>query len=151
MSRSAIAAIAAVAAVLTLAAAPALRAETSPIAAGKAVFEKKCVTCHTLERPLAMKADHAGWQEILKRMVKNGAALDQAEFDQVIGYLGAKSAFESRCNTCHDLQRPLTSIKNPEQWQATVVRMAAMQPVVITEAEAGAISLYLSLVTPAAK
>jgi hypothetical protein len=73
-------------------------------------------------------------------MVKNGAALTQAEVDQVVGYLGAKSAFESRCNSCHELQRPLTAIKNPEQWRATVVRMAAMKPGVITDGEAGAIS-----------
>lgn len=144
-------AVATIAAALTFCAAPAVNAEDSPIAAGKGVFEKKCVTCHTLERSLAKKADLAGWQEILKRMVKNGAALTQPEVDQVVGYLGAKSVFESRCNSCHELQRPLAAIKDPEQWRATVVRMAAMKPGVITDAEAGAISLYLSLVTPAAK
>jgi len=130
---------------------PALGADPSPIAAGKAVFDKKCVSCHTLERSLAMKADRAGWETILKRMVAKGAKLDKAEYDQVLGYLGAKSAFEARCNTCHDLQRPLTAIKNPEQWQATVARMSAMKPGVITEADAGAIALYLSLVAPVAK
>lgn len=144
-------ALATLAAALTLAAVPALAAEPSPIAAGKAVFEKKCATCHSLDRSLAQKADHAGWQEILARMVKKGAALDKAEVDQVLAYLGAKSAFESRCNSCHDLQRPLTAIKNPEQWQATVAVMAAKKPGVITESDAGAISLYLSLVKPAAK
>lgn len=141
----------ALAAALALAAAPAVGTEPSPIAAGKAVFETKCVACHALDRSLAKKADRAGWQEILTQMVAKGAALDKAEFDQVLGYLGAKSAFETRCNTCHDLQGPLTSIKNPAQWQATVVRMAAMKPGVISDAEAGAISLYLSLATPAAK
>ena len=32
-----------------------------PIAEGRALFEKKCVTCHTLERSLAKKADRKGW------------------------------------------------------------------------------------------
>jgi cytochrome c2 len=150
MTRHRLIAVAAVVA-LTAAATPALCEETSPIAAGKGVFEKKCVSCHSLERSLALQADRAGWETILKRMITKGAKIDKAEYDQVLGYLGAKSAFESRCNSCHDLQRPLKSIKSPEQWQATVARMAAMKPGVITEAEAGAISLYLSLVTPAAK
>jgi cytochrome c5 len=147
MHRFALATLAA----LALTAAPVLAAEPSPLAGGKAVFEKKCATCHTLDRSLAMKADYDGWKEILARMVKKGAALDKTEFDQVLAYLGAKSAFESRCNTCHDLQRPLTAIKDPGQWLATVTLMAAKKPGVITEADAGAIALYLSLVTPAAK
>jgi cytochrome c5 len=136
-------------AILTLAAVPALCAEPSPIAGGKAVFEKKCVTCHTLDRALATKTDRAGWEDLLKRMIAKGATLDQAESDQLLGYLGAKSAFETRCNTCHDLAKPLAAIKDPGQWQATVVRMAAMKPGVISEAEAGAIALYLSLAAPA--
>ena len=136
------------AAVLTLAAAPALRAETSPLAEGKALYEKTCASCHTLERSLAKKADKAGWEGTIKKMIANGAKLEESQSGQILGYLAAKSAFETRCNTCHDLQRPLAAIKNPEQWQATVARMAAMKPGPITDADAGAITLYLSLVTP---
>ena len=67
-----------------------------------------------------MQADRAGWESTIKRMIAKGAKLDKAQVEPILGYLSAKSAFETKCNTCHDLQRPLTAIKNPEQWKATV-------------------------------
>ena len=136
------------AATLTLAAAPAFSADPSPLAEGKSLYEKTCATCHTLDRSLAKQADKAGWESTIKKMVTNGAKLDESQSGLVLGYLTAKSAFETKCNTCHDLQRPLTAIKNPDQWQATVQRMATMKPGHLADADAGAIALYLSLVTP---
>ena len=136
------------AAALTLSATAAIGAEPSPLAEGRTLFESKCVTCHTLERSLAVQADRAGWENTIKRMIAKGAKLDKAQVEPILGYLSAKSSFETRCNTCHDLQRPLTAIKDPEQWKATVARMAAMKPGTLADADAGAITLYLSLVTP---
>ena len=138
----------AAAAVLTLTATPALCAEPSPLAEGRTLFESKCATCHSLERSLAVQADRAGWENTIKRMIGKGAKLDKAQVEPILGYLSAKSAFEKKCNACHDLQRPLTAIKDAEQWKTTVLRMAAMKPGPITDADAGAITLYLSLVTP---
>jgi cytochrome c5 len=138
------------AAVLTLSASAAIGAEPSPLAAGKALYETTCVTCHALERSLAVQSDRAGWEARIKRMVANGAKISDAQAGQIVGYLAAKSAFETKCNTCHDLQRPLAAIKNPEQWKTTVQRMAAMKAGHLTDADAGAITLYLSLATPAA-
>jgi cytochrome c5 len=134
-------------AALTLSATAAI-AEPSPLAEGRALFEKKCVTCHTLERSLAVKADRATWEATIKRMIAKGAAIDKAQVEPILGYLSAKSAFETKCNTCHDLQRPLTAIKNAEQWKTTVLTMVAKKPGTISDADAGAITLYLSLVTP---
>jgi predicted secreted protein len=136
------------AAALSLAAAPALCAEPSPLAEGRALFQSTCVTCHPLERALAVQADRAGWESKIKRMIANGAKLEETQSGQIVGYLTAKSTFETKCNTCHDLQKPLAAIKNPEQWKSTVQRMAAMVPKAISDADAGAIALYLSLVTP---
>ena len=136
------------AAVLTLSATTVIGAEPSPLAESRALYEKTCATCHPLERSLAKKTDKAGWESTIKKMVANGAKLDESQSGQILGYLTAKSAFETKCNTCHDLQKPLTAIKNPEQWKTTVLRMAAMKPGPITDADAGAITLYLSLVTP---
>jgi cytochrome c5 len=136
------------AAVLTLAATPVLCAEPSPLAEGKALYEKSCATCHALERSLAKKADKAGWEGTIKKMVANGAKLDESQSGLILGYLTAKSAFETKCNTCHDLQKPLASIKDAEQWKATVQRMAAMKAGHLADADAGAITLYLSLVAP---
>jgi cytochrome c5 len=138
-----------VAVALTLSATAAIGAESSPLAEGRSLFESKCGTCHSLERSLVVQADRAGWEGTTKRMIAKGAKLDKNQVAPILEYLSAKSAFETKCNGCHDLQRPLTAIKNPEQWQATVLRMAAMKPGPITDADAGAITLYLSLVTPA--
>lgn len=135
---------------LTLAAAPSLAGEPSPLSSGKDLFEKSCATCHTLEKPLAVQADRAGWEAQIKRMVANGAKLDESQTSLILGYLTAKSAFETKCNACHNLDKPLAAIKDPKQWQETVKRMAAMPPGAISEADAGAIALYLSLVTPVA-
>lgn len=135
--------------VLTLAATPALCAEPSPLAGGKALYEKTCATCHALERSLAKQADKAGWEGTIKKMVANGAKLDESQSGLILGYLTAKSAFETKCNACHDLQKPLAAIKDAGQWKATVLRMAAMKPGHLADADAGAITLYLSLVAPA--
>ena len=137
-----------IAAALTLSATAAIGAEPSPLAEGRSLFESKCVTCHSLERSLAVQTDRAGWESMIKRMIAKGANIDKAQVEPILGYLSAKSAFETKCNACHDLQRPLTAIKNPAQWQATVQRMAAMKPGQLADADAGAIALYLSLVTP---
>lgn len=138
--------LAAAALAASLCALPAAAEETSPIAAGRALFEGKCATCHTLERSLAKKADRQGWDATVAAMIKKGAALTGPEGAQIAGYLTAKSAFETRCNTCHDLDRPLKAIKDAGQWKATVLRMSALKPGVIGDDEAGAITLYLSLV-----
>jgi len=135
-------------AALTLAATAAFGAEPSPLAEGRALFEKNCVTCHSLDRSLSVQSDRAGWEATIKRMIAKGAKLDKAQVDLILGYLSAKSAFETKCNACHELQRPLTAIKDAEQWKATVQAMAAKKPGHVSEADAGAITLYLSLVTP---
>ena len=133
---------------LTLSATAAIGAEPSPLTEGRSLFESKCVTCHSLERSLAVQTDRAGWESMIKRMIAKGAKIDKAQVEPILGYLSAKSAFETKCNACHDLQRPLTAIKDPEQWKATVARMGAMKPGALADADAGAITLYLSLVTP---
>jgi cytochrome c5 len=134
------------AAVLTLNAAPAFSADPSPLAGGKALYEKTCAACHA-ERSLArMRTRRVGGH--IKKMVANEAQLDESQSGLILGYLTAKSAFETKCNTCHDLQKPLASIKDAGQWKSTVQRMAAMKSGHLADADAGAITLYLSLVAP---
>jgi cytochrome c5 len=137
-------------AALTLSATAAFGADPSPLAEGKTLFEGNCGTCHEIERSLAVNSDRAGWEARIKRMVANGAKIDESESGRILDYLTAKSSFETKCNTCHNLEKPLVAIKNPEEWQATVARMATMKPGTISDADAGAIALYLSLVTPVA-
>jgi cytochrome c5 len=137
---------------IVLAALPLTAAEkTSPLAEGRALFEKTCKTCHGLDKSLGKTADRGAWKSTIDRMIANGARIDESQTEMILGYLTAKSTFETKCNTCHDLDRPLTAIKSPELWRETVLRMSAMKQGHINDAEAGAITLYLSLVTPAKK
>jgi mono/diheme cytochrome c family protein len=122
----------------------------SPLAPARATFEGKCASCHPLERSLAKQAYYEGWKTTVKRMIAKGAALTQKDADQVIAYLSAKSLFETKCNGCHDLAKPLAAIKNVEEWRATVAVMAAKKPPLLAEEEAIAISQYLALSRPAA-
>ena len=137
-------------AALILSAAPSYGADPSPLADSKTLFEGNCGTCHEIERSLAVKSDRVGWEARIKRMVANGAKIDKSESARILDYLTAKSSFETKCNTCHNLEKPLVAIKNPEEWQATVARMAAMKPGTISDVDAGAIALYLSLAAPVA-
>jgi mono/diheme cytochrome c family protein len=123
--------------------------EASPLDAAKALFEKSCAGCHPLDRALVKSADRAGWKATMDKMIANGAKLDAQQADQIVGYLSAKSAFETKCNGCHDLAKPLAAIKNPEQWRSTVAAMSAKKPGLLSDADAGAIVLYLSLAKPA--
>lgn len=121
--------------------------EVATIARGRALFVKKCDPCHSLERSLEIREDRAGWAAVLRRMIIRGAKLDKPQIEPILTYLSAKSAFETKCNGCHELERPLTAIKTPEQWQQTVQRMAARKPGLLSSTDAEAVWLYLTLVT----
>ena len=122
-------------------------AETSSFARGRALFEKKCEDCHSLERAFDAQKDRAGWESVIRRMIAKGAKLEKAQIAPLLAYVGARSAFESRCNGCLGLDRPLAAIKDPEQWQQTVRRMTAKRPGLLTDADAEAVGQYLTLVT----
>lgn len=56
-------------------------------APGKALLETRCTVCHNLERVQKKKLDDAGWEEVVKRMVKHGAKLHDAEKEALVTYL----------------------------------------------------------------
>ena len=57
---------------------------------GQALVEKKCTFCHTLDRVHKKKADLAGWQSTIDRMIAKGAQLDAREAEAVAEYLTAE-------------------------------------------------------------
>jgi mono/diheme cytochrome c family protein len=82
-------------------------------------------------------------------MKGNGAAVDAAGREKILGWLTAKSTFNTKCSACHGTDRPLGKSKSRADWTATVQRMAAKKAGSITDAEAAAIAAYLSIVRPA--
>jgi len=117
----------------------------------KAVLERACITCHSVDRPLSKTYDKAGWEKTVERMGTNGAKLSAEEAAQVVAYLLTKNTFEAKCSACHGIDRPLGKSKSAADWQSTVQRMSAKKPGTITEAEAADIAAYLSLVRPVQK
>jgi cytochrome c5 len=117
----------------------------------KAVFERACGACHSLDKPLSKTFDKAGWEKTVERMRTNGAKVTAEEAAQVVAYLLAKNTFEAKCSACHPTDKPLGKSKSAAEWQSTVQRMSAKKPGHIAEAEAADIAAYLSLVRPVQK
>jgi cytochrome c5 len=63
-------------------------AEAEP-PSGEALLNARCTACHNLDRVRKKKATRDGWAETVDRMVKKGAALDDAEHEAVVDHLAA--------------------------------------------------------------
>lgn len=59
---------------------------------GKALFEAKCIQCHSLEKSLKVSKSLAEWKKTTKAMVKyaNGAITEQ-DADIIAKYLAGRS------------------------------------------------------------
>jgi mono/diheme cytochrome c family protein len=54
----------------------------------KALFEKKCIQCHTLDRPRSKRKTEKEWRETVMRMKNvNGAPITDDEAKIIIEYL----------------------------------------------------------------
>jgi hypothetical protein len=61
------------------------------------------------------------------------------------GVVGDGAALvDSKCTTCHNLERVDSATKDLAGWQATITRMVQQNGAVITPEEQSAIALYLS-------
>jgi len=57
-------------------------------AEAKALFEKKCIQCHTLDRPRSQRKTEKEWRETVIRMKKeNGAPITDEQAETIIRYL----------------------------------------------------------------
>lgn len=118
------------------------------LGAAKGVFERTCSRCHGLDRPLGKTFDKAGWEALVDRMKRNGAAFTDGERAQIVSYLLTKNGFEAKCSACHGTDRPLGKNKSAADWLATVQRMSGKKPGHLTDGEVANIAAYLSLVRP---
>jgi len=58
---------------------------------GKLIVKEQCTKCHNLRRVKAYigKLDKSGWNDIVNKMVRNGAILSQEEKDAAINFLSS--------------------------------------------------------------
>lgn len=129
---------------------------------GRDLTATACSQCHALNPITAVREGPAGWKRHVYNMVLRGAQLTPREADTVIQYLAAnfgpgaqpaakvvalpggtgKELVETRCATCHDLER-VAGIKRPKRdWPAVVSNMVT-RGAVATPEEAQAIAGYL--------
>jgi cytochrome c5 len=54
---------------------------------GRALFEKKCGACHSIDRPKSQGKTRAEWQATVLRMKGHGAALTDADIRAVVDHL----------------------------------------------------------------
>jgi cytochrome c5 len=58
---------------------------------GKAIFEQKCIKCHSVEKFKSMQHDRQGWEIILNRMQRSkNCVLSDDEVNAVSEYLAKK-------------------------------------------------------------
>jgi mono/diheme cytochrome c family protein len=62
--------------------------QTGQAADAKALFEKKCSTCHGLDKPKSKQKTQTEWADTVLRMKdKNGAPVNDNEAKNIIDYL----------------------------------------------------------------
>ena len=111
---------------------------------GKEAFEENCLECHSLEWPLKKIATREEWDLTLTKMANTGAVLSKKQRMQVLEYLVAKSAFQTKCSVCHGLERPLEKNKEFQAWVETVRRMSSKKPGHLTDEEMKSIPGFLT-------
>ncbi len=132
---------------------------------GKAVVNKKCSKCHSLERVYrAFKSDE-GWAGTINKMaVLDSPNITTFDVKQVLNYLVeqqkkrqaisavsledeiGKTLVSRKCSVCHNLDRVFGAGKNRQEWTATVSRMITTMgdPEFLSDQEQADIITFLS-------
>lgn len=63
------------------------RSQELPAGTEKETVETVCTVCHTLERIIASARSREEWQDLVRQMISNGAALPEDKIDPVVEYL----------------------------------------------------------------
>ena len=148
-----------------------LKAQTRPglpEGEGRDIVTTACSQCHTLATIIAGREGPNGWRRHVYNMVLRGAQLNESEAETVIKYLAAnfgpgtaspgsataatrialptgpgKELVETRCTTCHDLERVAGVKRSKRDWPAIVANMVTRGASASME-EAQAIAAYLA-------
>ena len=105
-------------------------------AAGKALVNGVCSSCHGTDLITAKNASRADWQGVLDRMKGYGATVDDKQVAPFLDYLvknygpkqtpaadAGKMMLEGYCTSCHDLDVVTAITATPTEWQELVDRM----------------------------
>jgi ferredoxin-NADP reductase len=107
-----------------------------------ATMEKRCSKCHNLDRIAGARKDARGWLATVSRMrALPDSGISEEDARIIVSYLASQMApkgsvaaanlevrralVDQRCGRCHSLDRVYKTAKTPEEWSATVTRMAS--------------------------
>jgi len=109
---------------------------------GQQVVNQKCSKCHTLERVYRAFKSEDGWTSTINRMASLDAPnISSFDIKQAIHFLIirqkllisedentlneaiGKSIIETKCTSCHELDRVIQARKTKDEWDGTVNRM----------------------------
>ena len=115
-----------------------------PAGPGRELLTTACTTCHNLNTVVNYRAGKPGWQEVVDNMVLQGAQVLPEEGPTLIDYLAThlgpgsppltttrvtlpagpgKELVETKCATCHTLERTISIKRTPEEWNHALDEM----------------------------
>jgi len=115
-----------------------------PEGEGKKLLERRCASCHSLEPVVNLKRSQVAWKELVVKMVRYGAQLDDKEVDVATEYLTkhfgpessaaaakpdspeektARRLIEGICSSCHDAGLIRSTKATKAEWLDIVKRM----------------------------
>jgi cytochrome c5 len=118
-----------------------------PEGEGKNLLEARCAGCHSLKPVVSLKQSQGAWKELVVKMVRYGAQLDDKEVDVATDYLtkyfGPESSaaaakpespeekiaeryIKGICSSCHDAGLIRSTQATKEEWFEIVKRMNAL-------------------------
>ena len=105
-----------------------------------ATMERRCSKCHNLDRIAGARKDARGWLATVNRMrALPDSGIPEEDGRIIVSYLASRMApresaaaglevaralVDGRCGRCHSLDRVYKTVGTPEEWSATVTRMA---------------------------
>ena len=115
-----------------------------PEGEGKKLLEERCAGCHSLKPVVSLKQSQGAWKELVVKMVRYGAQLDDKEVEVATAYLTKHFGPESSaaaakpdspeekiaeryikgiCSSCHDAGLIRSTQATKAQWYDIVMRM----------------------------
>ena len=115
-----------------------------PEGEGKKLLEERCASCHSLKPVVSLKQSQGAWKELVVKMVRYGAQLDDKEVEVATAYLTKHFGPESSaaaakpdspeekvaeryikgiCSSCHDTGLIRSTQATKAQWYDIVMRM----------------------------
>ncbi len=137
-------------------------------AAGKALMNALCASCHGVDLITVKQASRNEWKDVIDRMKGYGATLDEKQNTTLLDYLeknhgpkqaatattasadAGKTILDQSCANCHDLDLVSNRTGTQAEWQEVVDRMNG-RGANVAEKDVPALVQYLTKMYPPKK